>query len=164
MSEVAAHKRNLNRIFRKLLLAFACRFSLIPSKRVRPMLCKIAGIKIQNPSSVFIGDDVSFDDISPEMIEIGENVRITSGAKILNHFLDTSHTPSQDRPFQFLNGKVVIKNNVFIGTNAIICNPVVIGDYAIVGAGAVVTKSVPPHAIVGGVPAKIIGEYGEKIS
>ena len=49
-----------------------------------------------------------------------------------------------------------IGNDVWIGTRAIVMDGVSIGDGAIVAAGAVVTKDVPPYAIVGGVPAKII--------
>lgn len=49
-----------------------------------------------------------------------------------------------------------IGNDVWIGTRAMICEGVRIGDGAIVAAGAVVTKNVPPYAVVGGVPAKVI--------
>jgi len=51
---------------------------------------------------------------------------------------------------------VVIENDVWIGKNAIVLPGVTIHNGAIIGAGAVVTKDVPPYAIVGGVPAKII--------
>lgn len=51
---------------------------------------------------------------------------------------------------------VVIEEDVLISANAIIINGVKIGRGAVVGAGAVVTKDVPPYAIVAGVPAKII--------
>lgn len=55
------------------------------------------------------------------------------------------------------NGYVVeIGNDVWIGENALIKGGVKIGDGAVIGLGAVVTKDVPPYAIVGGVPAKII--------
>lgn len=50
----------------------------------------------------------------------------------------------------------VIGNDVWIGESVIIIGGVTIGDGAIIGAGAVVTKDVPPYAIVGGVPAKLI--------
>ena len=53
-------------------------------------------------------------------------------------------------------GKVVIGNHVFIGVNAIILPNVTIGDNAVVAAGAVVTKDVPPYAVVAGVPAKVL--------
>jgi len=53
-------------------------------------------------------------------------------------------------------GKIKIGNDVWIGASAIIMDNVTIGDGAIVAAGAVVTKNVPPYAIVGGVPAKVI--------
>lgn len=51
---------------------------------------------------------------------------------------------------------VVIKNDCWIGYGAYLINGVTIGNGAIVLAGAVVTKDVPPYAIVGGVPAKVI--------
>jgi acetyltransferase-like isoleucine patch superfamily enzyme len=50
----------------------------------------------------------------------------------------------------------VIGKNVWIGANATILQGVTIGDNAVVAAGAVVNKDVPPMAVVGGVPAKII--------
>ena len=52
--------------------------------------------------------------------------------------------------------KTVIGNDVWIGANALIKSGVHIGNGAIIAAGAVVVKDVPPYAIVGGVPAKII--------
>lgn len=52
--------------------------------------------------------------------------------------------------------KTVIRNDVWIGSNAKIKSGVTIGDGAIIGAGAVVTKDVPPFGIVGGIPARLI--------
>lgn len=53
-------------------------------------------------------------------------------------------------------GDIVVKDDVWIGARATILSGVTIGQGAVVAAGAVVTKDVPPYAIVGGVPAKII--------
>lgn len=53
-------------------------------------------------------------------------------------------------------GDIIVKDDVWIGLGAIICSGVTIGQGAIVAAGAVVTKDVPPYAIVGGNPAKVI--------
>lgn len=58
---------------------------------------------------------------------------------------------------------IIIGNDVWIGTRAIILPGVKVGDKAIIGAGSVVTKDVPPLAIVGGVPAKIIRYRGERL-
>ncbi|GHU04137.1 hypothetical protein FACS1894205_1850 [Alphaproteobacteria bacterium] len=51
---------------------------------------------------------------------------------------------------------VVVGNDVWIGRNAVVMDGVTIGDGAVIGASAVVTKNVPPYAIVGGVPARTI--------
>lgn len=65
---------------------------------------------------------------------------------------------------------VQIGNDVWIGSNAVVMGGLKIGDGAVVAAGAVVTKDVPPYAIVGGVPAKVIrcrfdaGTIGELLS
>jgi acetyltransferase-like isoleucine patch superfamily enzyme len=57
---------------------------------------------------------------------------------------------------------IKLGKNVWIGSNATILSGVTIGDWAVVAAGAVVTKDVPPYTIVGGVPAKIIKRVNEK--
>ena len=53
-------------------------------------------------------------------------------------------------------GNIIIHDDVWIGANAVICSGVEIGQGAVIAAGAIVTKNVPPYAIVGGNPAKII--------
>lgn len=52
--------------------------------------------------------------------------------------------------------KVYVGNDVLIGSHALIMGGISIGDGAVVGAGAVVTEDIPPYAVVGGVPARII--------
>ncbi|MBI5204619.1 MAG: CatB-related O-acetyltransferase [Nitrospirae bacterium] len=61
-------------------------------------------------------------------------------------------------------GPVIIGNDVWIGDSVIILPGVQVGDGAIIGAGSVVTKNVPPYTIVGGVPAKKIRDrFSDKI-
>lgn len=61
-------------------------------------------------------------------------------------------------------GNILVKDDVWIGYGATILSGVIIGQGAVVAAGAVVSKDVPPYAIVGGVPAKVIGyRFGENI-
>ena len=61
----------------------------------------------------------------------------------------------EDRPL-ISKGPVVIKNNVWVGEGVAILAGVTIGENSIISTNAVVTKSVPPNVVVGGVPAKII--------
>lgn len=66
--------------------------------------------------------------------------------------LDTAHiTEAWDN-----KGDIIIGNDVWIGYDAVIMSGVKIGDGAIIGTRAVVTKDVPPYSIVGGIPAKVI--------
>ena len=58
---------------------------------------------------------------------------------------------------------VIIGNDVWIGTRVIILPGVKIGDQAVIGAGAVVTKDVPPRAVVAGNPARIIRYRGDRL-
>lgn len=62
-----------------------------------------------------------------------------------------------ENPLRF-GGRIVIGNDVWLGANVVVVANVSIGDHAIVGAGAVVTRDVEPWTIVGGVPARPIGK------
>ena len=50
----------------------------------------------------------------------------------------------------------MIGSHVFIGVDTVICKPVTIGDGAVIGAGSVVTKNIPPYELWAGVPARFI--------
>lgn len=56
----------------------------------------------------------------------------------------------------FAKGDIIVGHDVWFGINVIVTSGVVIGTGAVIASGAVVTKSVPPYAVVGGVPAKVI--------
>jgi len=61
-------------------------------------------------------------------------------------------------------GHIIIEDDVWIGVNCVILSGVTIGQGSVVSAGSVITKNIPPYAIVGGVPAKIIKfRFSERI-
>ena len=72
------------------------------------------------------------------------------------HDIHTITTRTNPKKVPSSKGDIIIGNDVWIGVNATIMGGVKIGDGAVVGACSLVTKDVPPYAVVGGVPAKII--------
>lgn len=74
------------------------------------------------------------------------------------HYFDTKFQSTPQRSFRFHRGSVVIGDNVFIGINAVIAKPVRIGNRAVIGANSVITRDMPPNAIVVSSPARIVGE------
>lgn len=91
-------------------------------------------------------------------IRTGDDVSIGPEAAILT----LGHDP-QSPDFSDRGGDVIIGNHVWIAYRAIILPGVTIGDGAVVGAGAVVTKNVEPYAIVAGNPARKIGERNKDL-
>ncbi|QJD30657.1 acyltransferase [Methylococcus geothermalis] len=152
----AAPERSVKRIFGKLCQLVARKMPLIPGK-VRVLLQRVNGVHFVDWHSVFLGEDVFFDDIYPENIFVGRNVRITAGVRILTHYFDTRFQPTPERPFRFYQGKVHIGDNVFIGVNTVIVKPVKIGEGSVIGANSVVTRDIPANAIAVGSPARVVG-------
>jgi len=141
----------------------------IPIHHFRRMCYRFAGVKIgqgstihmgtvfYDPSNIIIGKDTIIGEKAVldgrEKIIIGDHVDIASEVMIYN-----SEHNIESEEFKAIIAPVTIEDYVFIGPRAIILPGVKIGKGAVVGAGAVVTKDVPPFAIVGGIPAKNIGE------
>lgn len=90
-------------------------------------------------------------------VKLGENVLMGPEVKIItwNHNFSDISTPIIKQGVKPPE-KVIIGDDVWIGTRVIILPGVQIGKGAIIGAGSVVTKDIPSYSIVGGVPAKII--------
>ena len=108
-------------------------------------------------AELLIGEDVFFNRgvgvYAAERVTIGDHTRIGDLATVY----DTDvHEVEQGRPVRV--DPVAIGRNVWIGRNAVVLPGVTIGDHAVVGAGAIVTKDVPARAIVAGNPARIVRE------
>lgn len=136
------------RIWRKLWLGMAS-LPMLPQHRAK--ILKLGGVNIIGRSLIYSG--VLIDTVAPYNVYIGNNVTITAGTKILTHYLDPS---VKGRRFRI--GEVHIEDEVFIGVNVVICNSVTIGKGAIVGAGSIVTKDIPPYQVWAGNPAKYVKE------
>jgi acetyltransferase-like isoleucine patch superfamily enzyme len=86
-------------------------------------------------------------------ITIGNHVRISQGA-----FIETANLSlGEPLPYPHTAKPITIGHGAWIGANAMVLGGVTVGEQAVVAAGAVVTKDVPPHTIVAGVPAQPIG-------
>lgn len=122
-------------------------------------------------SKIIIGKktygEINITDFSPldTKLRIGAYCSIAPGVKFLlggEHQINSISTfPFKVKCFGYQReagskGDIVLGDDVWIGTNAIICSGVRLGQGCIVAAGAVVTKDVEPYAIVGGNPAKLI--------
>jgi acetyltransferase-like isoleucine patch superfamily enzyme len=144
-----------------------------PSHHVRRFFYRLAGMTIgvgssihtgatfYDPSNIVIGKDtiigegVALD--GRDKLHIGDHVDFATDVMVYNCQHDI-HDPE----FKAVPQPVMIEDYVFVGPRAIILPGVKLGKGAVVAAGAVVTKDVEQFAIVGGVPAKVIGERTEK--
>lgn len=97
----------------------------------------------------------------PYLISIGNHVQVTSGVSFHTH--GGGNAIRRQIPDFDCFGKIVVKDWAYIGAGSRIMMGVTIGEGALVAAGSVVTKSVPPYTIVGGNPAKIIGTIDDYI-
>lgn len=139
-------------------------------KETRLLLEEGATMTVKNPFAMYAGSYVRVIKGGHLILHggfINENVQITCGDRIeigkdcaigrdvVIRSYD-GHTIEQEG--YRISEPIVIENHVWIGQGAQILKGVHIGEGAIVAAGAVVTKDVPAHAVVGGVPAKVIKE------
>lgn len=122
--------------------------SLDDVRILTPFICDF-GNRVQFGKGVFVNHSAIFS--ASGGIELEEGVMLAPAVRIatINHDMNERHT-------KYTYGKVLIKKNAWIGMGATICPGVTVGEYAVVAAGAVVTKDVPDFAVVGGVPAKVI--------
>lgn len=89
-------------------------------------------------------------------VTIGSHVNLAQGITItaLNHNFEDKEKFIDEQGIN--TTPVTIGNDIWIGANAVVLPGVTIGDHSVIAAGAVVTKNIPSHSLVAGVPAKII--------
>lgn len=174
----------INRIFRRISFIFL-EFEnyilkltgLVPFHHVRRFVYRLFGMRIGKGSTLHMGAvfykisniEIGKDTIigensvldGREKLIIGDHVDLASEVMIYNSQHNVN-SPDFAKVEEVVKEPVEIGDYVFIGPRAIILPGVKIGKGAIVGAGAVVTKDVAEFSIVGGVPAKVIGERNLK--
>lgn len=176
LSSTEAMKKIINRVknyfldFELMILRWV---GCIPFHSIRNLFYKSAGVKMGKRSKIHMGAKF----FSPSNIEIGEDTIIgdhifldgRAKLKIGNHtdiasevMIYNSEHDLESLTFKPREEAVEIGDYVFIGPRVIILPGVKIGNGAVVAAGAIVTKSVKDYEIVGGVPAKVIGERKNK--
>lgn len=149
--------------------------SNIPSQFLRKaILSKLFGMKISAGATIYcgtefrapskitigvnsiVGNDSLLD--GRRGLIIGNNVNISSGVWIW-----TLHHDVQSPDFAVTGGETIINDRVWLCSRSTILPGVTVGEGAVVASGAVVTKDVPPFAIVGGIPARIIGKRTDRL-
>lgn len=125
-------------------------FSLIPP------FYTTGGENIRVGRDVFINQNCTMYDLGG--IDIGDDVMIGPNVSIIT----SGHPLEPARRRAFVTAKpIVIERNVWIAAGAMIIGGVTIGENAVVAAGSVVTRDVPPNTLVGGNPARVIRSIGD---
>lgn len=135
-------ERALRGVFNRVL-QHAARFG--PGARTFRVLChRLRGVKIEEP--IWIGYDAVIETAFPELVSIGQGTEIMARVLIIAHMEGAEG--------------VAIGRNVYVGPGSIILPNVRIGDGAVIAAGSVVNRFVPPGVMVRGNPATPIARCG----
>lgn len=131
-------------------------------RKLRPKTLRKLGAKVGK--DVFIGDYVRVDLNHADLITIEDGVHIAGDVRLLCHKKDLSNYRVGDiygqQPYKY--GPIHLCKNCAIGTGALVMPGVTVGEGAIVGAGAMVTKDIPAWTMALGRPAKVVKEIPKR--
>ena len=127
-----------------------------PFNSLRVKFHKWRGVNIG--SNVMIGLHVTLDHSYPEMIYIEDNVSLAGNNYILTH---SNPYPHFSKVLESFVAPVFIKKGAWLGIGAMVLPDVTIGEYSVIAAGSVVTKTIPPKVIAGGMPAKVLKDLSD---
>jgi len=124
-----------------------------PSSSLRAAFHRLRGARIAK--SAEIGYFVILDNLYPDKITIEDGATVGARSTILSHDESKAYTGRGSE----IVAETRIKRGAFVGVHCIILPGITVGERAIIGAGSVVTKSVPPGVTVAGVPAQVIQSW-----
>lgn len=130
-----------------------------PHPRVQRLLLKRTGVVIGRQVSIGFGSILLGRSRTPPAITLGDRVALGPYVVILASSFPEDSLLCKHPDVQSMihkNAPVVVQEDAWIGAGVVILPGITIGRRAIVGAGAVVTKDVPPFTVVAGVPARVI--------
>jgi acetyltransferase-like isoleucine patch superfamily enzyme len=122
------------------------------------------GVRVGDGCRIFGNPRVVFG-TEPYLVSLGNHVTIASGTRFITHDGGV-RVFRENQPNIDLFGPIRLGNNVFVGFNVLMLPGVTIGDTCVVGAGSVVTRSIPPGTVAAGCPAhplKSVEEYWQKV-
>ena len=163
----------------KRMFLFIAEYVPVPFGKIRMMLYKLAGLKMEKGVIIEYGVQIrgNFEDVylkenveiaqgvylhAYDKIIIGRNTAISPFVKIITNQNPRLEVNKLNRFYKPFEKPVVIEDNVYIGTGAIILPGVTVHKMSVVAAGVVVTKDVPSYTVVGGVPARVIKHLGKE--
>lgn len=148
--------RSLLRVLAQKLLHQWARVCIPPG--LRNALYRAMGVRVGH--HVFIGLDTWLDDQFPELVTIEDDVTISFRVTVIVHDdakrLDRTEAGAGDGTV----APVRLARGCYVGAGALLLPGVTVGERAVVAAGAVVTRDVPPATVVAGVPARVVKSIG----
>jgi acetyltransferase-like isoleucine patch superfamily enzyme len=148
--------RSVLRVFLQKTLHILARFCIHGD--LRRALYRAMGVSIGRHA--YVGMDTWLDDQFPELIVLEDDVVISFRVTVVVHDDARRMDRVEAGQLEGTVAPVILRRGCYLGAGALILPGVTVGEHAVVAAGAVVTRDVPPRVVVGGVPARVLKELG----